>query len=367
MAKTSSESNSSWFSRATLPIAVLVHSLVLSSGCAYTRIALDDSTGNIPARTDDPPLHVVQCLVEKHNDGIAFYQKSNDRITEREVPGVQAALQSAEPHWFSTASDAQPVIVKIRAEAGAEVMGHSSSGFLLTLPAAATLATIPIYSPLQIRLGVSIQLGPGEWSDAEMLPGREDTVWFNPVSQLLFSWFLSEKAGWQRQRDDPMTSYDSQAEKFSPAAYLQGGADGTKANPAFARLLAERIVAAWSDLSPPERRKAMANPMARKKLEELRPFDMNADESVPTDVPVPVPPDVRPVVSPPSVVDSDYDSQSRRGFVEFRRNETEHIAALRWAREKAIPDLVGKESSIRILEEGAKPDGTVRITFEVKK
>ncbi len=367
MGKTSSKLNSSPFSRAALPIAAFALSVLLSSGCAYTRIALDCPFGDIPARTGEPDLHVVRCLVETHNDGVAFYRRTDGRVTEREVPGVQAALQSVDPRWFSTAPDAQPVVVKIRAEAGAEVMGHSSSGFLLTLPAAATLATIPIYSPLQIRLGVSIQLGPGEWSDAEMLPGREDTVWFNPVSQLLFSWFLREKDGWQRQRDDPMTSYDSQAEKFSPAAYLSGGADGTKANPTFARLLAERIVAAWSALSPPERRKAMANPMARKRLEELRPLGANSKPPRMVEVPVPVSPDTPAVVSPPSVADSSYDSRTRRGFVAFRRNGTEPIAALIWARERAIPNLVGKGSSIRILEESLNPDGTVRLLFEVIK
>ena len=368
MEKTSSESNSSWFSRpVALQIAVVALSVTLSSGCAYTRIALDGITGDIPARTGEPPLHVVQCLVETHHDGVAFYQSSGDRGAERDVPGVQRTLQAADPRWFSTTADAQPVIVKIRAESGKEVMTPDDSGFWIAIPAAATLATIPIYSPLEIRLGVSIQLGPGEWSDAEMLPGREDMVWFNPVSQLLFSWFLREKNGWQRQRDDPMTSYGSQAEKFSPAAYLLGGEGKAKANPVFARLLAERIVDAWSDLSPPERRKAMANPMAQKKLEELCPVAPGSATSRITEVPVPAPPGALSVVSPPSVVGSNYDSQSGRGFVVFRRNGTEPIAAHLWARKQVIPDLVGKGRPIRILEETSEPNGTVRISFEVPK
>ena len=333
----------------------------LLSGCAYTRIALEDDQREVPARTEGPPLQVVQCVVETHNNGVRFGPATGAR-TERDVHGVQSALEAAEPRWFSTAPDAQPIIVKIRAEAGHEIMNPSDPGFWLVLPAGATLATIPIYAPLQIRLGVSIQLGPGEWSDARMLSGREDLVVFNPASALLFSWVLREKNGWRRKRDAQGLS--SQAESFTPLGYLEGGNGRKVANPHFARSLAEQIVAAWTNLSPPEHRRAMGNPVARKRLESLRPLDPTAVRGGITGVSIPVSTDLPAAVPAPKLVDSGYDPSSRRGFVEFHRNGTEPIAALRWARETAISDLIGKGKNIHILNEGAKDGDRVRIEFE---
>jgi len=351
MEKTSSGSSSNRFSEAAFRFAVIAFVVPLLSGCAtYTRIAPDGDPRNIPPRTEAPPLRVVQCIVESYNEGTAFL-RGGTAERHRTVPGVQPVLETAATDWFSTNPNAQPLVVKIRSEATAP------DDFLLNggvLPGAVTLATIPIFSAMPIRIGVSIQLGPGEWSEAEMRPGREETILFNPVSQLIFSWFLSEEKGWQRERNDPMAAYGSRSEMFSPVAYMQG-------NSSFARLLAERIVAAWEDLPPLQRAKARKNPVAWKLLEEIQP--RNAPIAGPGGAEVPVPGSKRPA-GQPILSDSGYDPSSHRAFIAFRRNGTEPVAALRWAREIAIPALVGKEKNIRILGESTTGDESVRIEFE---
>lgn len=352
MEKTSSGSSSSRFNEAALRFAAVALVVPLLSGCAtYTRIAPDGEARSMPSRTEAPPLRVVQCIVESYNESAAF-QRGGTAERHRTVPGVQTVLETAAPGWFSSDRNAQPLVVKIRSEAGAP------DDFLLNVgvfPGAATLATIPIFSSMPIRIGVSIQLGPGEWSEAETLPGREETILFNPVSQLIFSWFLSEEKGWQRERNDPMTAYGSRSEMFSPAAYMQG-------NSGFVRLLAERIVAAWERLPTLQRARARQNPVAWKLLEEIQP--QNGYVVGPGGGEVPVPGPKRPV-GPPILSDSGYDTSSHRGFVAFRRNGTEPVAALLWVRRVAIPALVGKGKSIRILGESTAGDESVRIEFEV--
>ena len=162
------------------------------------------------------------------------------------------ALEKTCPEWFSSGSGTVPVVVRLHADV--DDVERSSPFVLLS---AASLFTAPGYSPLRFRLGASIGLGPGEWSDADSIPAREDFLIFNPVSSLAFSWFLSEEGGWRRAARLDRTSQDEN--RVSVAFYLQGGEER---NDAFLRIVSSLVAKAWTDLSPAQRRKAAENPVA---------------------------------------------------------------------------------------------------------
>ena len=357
MEKTSSKSSSSHFSKLAFCFAEIAVVVPLLSGCAYTRIVLNGEQTTMPDHADVTPLRVVQCIIETHNE-------TTGSRKEIVAPDVQSALEASKPLWFSTVREAQPVVVKLRTDSINSITdsGPDARFWLLEFLPAGSLCVIPAYFRRSVHLGLSIQLGPGEWSDAWTFRGRQDTVSFNPVTALIFSWFLCEDAGWIRAENSSQKSILVGA--FDPSLFLGERNDKAGANPRFADMLANMIVDAWLTLSPSERRKAKNNPVARKLFKESGQQDCKTGEQESIGVPVPVPSGRIASFSPPSLVDSGFDASSRRGFVVFRRNDAESVAALGWARRTVIPKLTGNGRNVRILDESTIQDGVVRIEFE---
>lgn len=328
----------------------LVCALPFLGGCAYSRIAQSGERMGLPPRGKEAPLHVVDFLVETHDDAIHL---GGARIQVRSIPGMGNTLEAEAPEWFATGPEAVPIIVKVRKDelktAGAVTPGDPA--FWTRLVGSLTLWTIPMYAPSDIRFGVFIQTGLGEWSDSAMVSGREELVVFNPASALLFSWFLPERTGWQS------TLMDSS----DLLSYVRKGSGANGINTGFASMLAERIVSAWNDLSPAERERVLSNPMAKRKKQELQPWvSEGADRTS-----IPVPGASEPAaLSGPVLISSSYNAASRRGTVSFQRNDMEQLAALGWARETVLSPAAGKRN-IRILREDSRENGVTTIEFEV--
>jgi hypothetical protein len=333
----------------------------------HSRIAVADGAGAGPSVAEGEPLNVVELVVETRAEtDLGPYGTERGRTVT--VPGIQRELQKACGGRFSSAPDALPVVVRLRAAVTEEDLGITR--LLKALPAAATLGTIPGYDSRQLHLGVSVQLGIGKWSDAEIVAAAETMLSFNPLADLLFSGFLQRKNGWQRKRmeggEDAVETMGAYAYgAFSVTEYLQGP-DG--ANPEFVRWLAGRIAAAWDDLPPAEKREARNNPVARKKHEELNrvaPAGTGRErerEVVP--VPVPAAPGNDFQVTEARVVDAGFDGTSRRGFVVFAPGDEGHLRAMERIREKVVPRLAGEGTKVRFLSESTVEEGVFRVEFK---
>lgn len=345
MEKTLFESNSRRSSRRHVtPALLLALAIPFLDGCAYSRIALTGRRNEAPENTVGSRLHVVDFIVETH-DG-------SGKVREQSISDVGRTLSAVDTNWFSTDSSAVPIVVKSRVDLLST--GGTTPGdpvFWTCLAGSLSLGTIPMYWRSDLRLGLYIQLGPGEWSDSRMIPGQEDVLIFNPASALLFSWVLPESSGWQRGAGG--------AADLLP--YLREGSGEFRINQGFATILAEQIVCEWNNLSLAERRKALKNPVAIRKKQELRPWAEEATTRTAVEISRPSEPVA---VSEPVLVSSSYDKSTRRGSISFRRNGAEPLTALRWARETVVPRIVGP-ANIRILREDTRTGGVTTIEFEV--
>ncbi len=358
MERASPRSSSKRSARPLRPASAIAASAVLLlSGCAYSRIAVDGGVRPPPPPENGKRLEVVFLSVVTAKAGTDTWRTAAARKTkELEVPDMGPALEKTCPEWFSSGSGTVPVVVRLRADV--DDVERSSPFVLLS---AASLFTVPGYSPLRFRLGASIGLGPGEWSDADSIPAREDFLIFNPVSSLAFSWFLSEEGGWRRAARLDRTSQDEN--RVSVAFYLQGGEER---NDAFLRIVSSLVAKAWTDLSPAQRRKAAENPVAIKLWHERHPLGGGDGGD---DVPIPDPqPGPNGKKGDPVVRDRTFDPESRRGTVVVDRNGTEPIRALKWIRENVLPELAGPGVPVRILDEKILPGGDqVEIKFKALK
>ncbi len=368
MGRIASTSASRRWNRAfTAAVALAACAVLLPcGGCTYSKIAVADGAATRPAAMEGEPLHVVELTVETRAE-TELSPFETGRRREATVPGIQRELQTACAGRFSSGSGTLPVVVRLRTDLVEENVGIGR--LLANLPAAATLYTIPGHDSRKLRMGVSIQLGIGKWSDAETTAATESMLTFNPLANALFSGFLSRENGWQRKGRSPgpdsietWGTYATDA-PFSVVEYLQGP-DG--ANPEFAKWLAVRIADAWDDLLPAEKREARNNPVARKKLEELRshaaPGAAANREVVP--VPVPAPPGGEAPLAKARVLDEGFDRTTRRGFVVFAPEDEGHLRAMEWIRGKVVPRLAGEGSKVRFLSESTVEEGVFRIEFE---
>lgn len=356
MERASSGSNSKRSNRKTrrLRAAFVAAAVPLLSGCAYSRIAVDGGVRPPPPPRNGERLEVVSCSVVTAKAGTDAWRTAAARKTrEREVPGIGPALRRTDPDWFSTGAGTIPVVVRLRADVDDT---ERSTPFLLL--SAASLGTIPGRAPIRFRLGASIQLGPGEWSDADPVPAQEDFLAFNPVSSLAFSWFLSEEDGWRRSGRFYRTAQDG--DRLSLSSYLQ---DGEERNEAFLRIVSSLVAGAWTDLSPAQRRKAARNPVAVRLWRERHLLD-GGDGGGDISVAVVGPPaDANAKIGDPIVLVRTFDPESRRGAVVFDPNGTERIRALKWIRENVLPELAGSGVPVRILGEDSSGADRVEIKF----
>lgn len=361
--------------------------LPFSTGCAsYSRIVVSGESNAIPNDSGGPRLCVVDCVLETRRTlAVAPGEKGGTSVTH--VPGIQPALQAARPEWFASDESAIPIVVKLRSVVtamwGFKSMGGCVLGPASSVVAMCTLGTVPTggWPGPVFEMNVSIQLDPGGWSDSAIVEACQENFTINKISDPLFGFMHSPEKGWQRVHADNGSVHDEdmQANEQSPFAtphgqftlltYLKHGDGPGGTNPVFAKFLANEIVKTWTSLSSADKRSVRRNPVALKKFQEVHPETGRAASSSNTSVAVPaqVAGNAAVAASTPSVAGYGYVEASGRGFVEFARNGTEHLAALKWAREQIIPKLTGKGAQIRIDSEKTLENGNSRIDFEVVK
>ncbi len=383
MKRTSFRSNSRRFS--SVGIAACL-ALAFLTGCTtYCRLATPEGTSPISNEADGPRLCVVDCLLETRRT-LAVAPGEQGGTSVAHVPGIQPALQASRPEWFASDESAIPIVVKLRTVVmsmyGFGSFGGCALGVANSVAFVCTLGTVPGGWPGPIfEMDVSIQLDPGGWSDSTIVELCQESFVANALSASLLSFMHSPEKGWQRVHDDngSVEDEDMKANEQSPFAtpqgqfsllpYLKHGDGPGGANPVFAKFIADEIVKTWTSLSSADKRSVRRNPVALKRYQEVHPETRGIATSSNTSVAVPAQAagDASAAASAPSVASYGYVEASRRGFVEFRKNGTEHLAALRWAREEIVPKLTGKGAQIRIIAEKTLENGNSRIEFEVVK
>lgn len=333
---------------------------MIVSGCAtYVRVYTPDTMNTTPKEDEDPKFCIVDCTLETLNKPTVFPGDTADTSTQ--VNGIQPAFQAANPEWFSNDSDAIPICVKIRARIGALY------GFPRLCLGGLTLDVVPALSGFDFDLSTLIQLGPGEWSDSKAVEAKREVMYVNYVSLLLCPSLTASEKGWRKlnDQDDYLNGEDVLLWRELKEADATGRLGGT--NPYFAKILAKEIVRTWQGLSPWEKQRVKTNPVGVKLKAELYPETKSLISSSNAGVAVPMTPlnQSGPSSDAPSVVGYGYGKSTRRGYVEFRKNGVEHLAALKWARETAIPKVAGDGAVIRIVSETTLENGNSRIDFEV--
>lgn len=350
MEKTLSESISRLFCDARAVACLASAALVFVSGCA-TYVRIDAPVADTPGKRKpgDPKFCIVDCTLEMHSPfPMVVVPGEKNGVSSQKVENLQPALQSAGSEWFSTEADAVPICVKIRAD----VTDIGRMGV-----------------PFDLR--TSLMLDPGEWSEGTSVAAKRTRI------SILFPSSLPDD-GW-RKTDEPAQAGDVMGDDIPYSTHpfatvftlipdlkhVDGSPGGV--DPHFAKILANEVVKAWRGLTSAERSRLLRNPFAMRRKVEVFPESVESPQSSNTGVAVAVEHfdgtnDTRSI---PSVAGYGYSKSTRCGHVEISKNGTDHLAALKWARETAISRIVGQGAMIRIVSEKTLPNGNTQIDFEV--
>ena len=323
--------------------------LVFASGCA-TYVRVDAPGADTPGKRmpGDPKFCVVDCTLEMHSPFPMVVVPGERRgVSSQKIDNLHPALQSVSPEWFSTGADAVPVCVKIRAD----VTDMARMGI-----------------PFDLR--TSLMLGPGEWANGKPVEAKRTRI------SILFPSTLPDD-GW-RKTEEPAQAGDMMGDDLPDGTHPFATvftlipdlkhADGPGgADPHFAKILAGEIAKTWCGLTPAERSRLKRNPFAIRRKAEVFPESAGSAPASNTGVAVAAEPldGTNAARLCPTVAGYGYSKEARCGHVEFSKNGTEHLAALKWAREKAIPKIAGEGATIKIMSEKTLPNGNSRIDFEV--
>lgn len=368
--------------------AILASAVAFSGGCAYNRVCVKGMDPGVsrPAGLSGP-LFVTELTMDfelptQYRDGPAIDFGLPGNVFSTNYPSPQVALEKAAPEVFADSADATPIAVRLRSrekrgdwDALAEFPGMLLGGL--------TLFTIPwgrTSGAWEVEL--SVQLGPGVWSDSPAHLCKERAWFFNPITGIFLAWFFPESKGWEPPPRSPFApigqggdcvwlpamgrnAYNQPAKILWPLRVWPWSRLTPPANDHFVRLLGAMVVEAIDNLSESDLDALKNNPVAWKQYQRMSPFGEANAGGGKRAVAIGGNPSGNVGPKGPTVLEKRYDEATRRGFVKLANDGSDSIRTLKHVRENELPALVGRDASIRILGESTPERGVIQIDFEV--
>lgn len=377
------------FSKAlAVKAAILASAVAFSGGCAYTRVSIADMDSRVsrPAGISGP-LFVTELKMDfelptQHRDGPVIDFGLPGNVFSTNYPSPQVALEKATPKVFADSADATPIVVRLQSR---EKQGDWDE--LAKLPGmllgGLTLFTIPwgrTTGSWEVEL--SVQLGPGVWSDSPKHLCKERDWFFNPVTGIFLAWFFPESKGWKPPPRTPFApigqdgdcvwlsamgrnAYNERANILWPVRVWPWRRLTPPANDHFVRLLGAMVVEAINNLSDSDLDALKNNPVAWRQYQQMSPFGAANAEGGKRIVAIGGDPSEKAEPKGPTMLEKRYDGTTRRGFIKLADDGSDPIRTLKYVRENTLPALVGRDRPIRILGESTPEPGVVQIDFEV--
>lgn len=366
-------------------------SVFLANGCAYTRISAKGVDADVSRPSGiSGPLFVTELKMdfELPNQDLIGYEMDfgfPDNVFSTNYPAPQTIFAKAAPDVFSDSADATPVVVRLlsREERGGWDEMAKMPGMLL---GGATLFTIPwAQTTGRWETEVSVQLGPGIWSDSTTHVCKERMWVFNPISGLFLVWFFPESSGWAHPPETGNGTfasienggdcvwliartgnpYSKNGRKWFPYRIWPWNHFKSAGSDHFVRLLGSMIVETIDGLSDAELDSLKNNPVAWQQYQKISPFGEANTMGGKRRVSVGGVSSGGESTELPRVLEKNYDETTRRGRVKLSDTGSDHLNTLKYVRDQVLPSIAGAERSVRILRESSLEDGAFLIEFEV--